>query len=100
MLDALSAAREWGTRPTVMLLGAPSAGDWSEADRWLAQAATLHDADKCPGGCGHYLDETSELDGWHEVGVTHCDACAARDRWTGENKPEPGELAYVTRIED
>ena len=98
MRDALKAAREWGTRPLVML-GSPLAGDdWSEADRFLAQALTLHDADICPGGCGHYLDETSVIDGWHEVKTIVCDACQARDMDREERKddpPVPGALAYV-----
>lgn len=91
MCDALTAAREWGVRPMVML-GVPAA-DWSEADRFLAQALTLHDKDLCPGGCGHYLDETSEMDGWHEVDSITCDACRARDE--DQTKPQPGELRFV-----
>lgn len=93
MRDALTAAREWGVRPTVML-DVPSLA-WSEADRLLAQALTLHDRDLCPGGCGHYLDETSEMDGWHEVKRITCDACRARDE--DDIKPEPGELRYVAK---
>lgn len=66
---------------------------WSEANRLLAQALTLHDKDLCPGGCGHYLDETCDADGWHEVDKVFCDACRARDE--DKDKPEPGELRYV-----
>lgn len=93
MRDALTAAREWGAQPTTML-GVPAA-DWSEADRFLAMALTLHDRDLCPGGCGHYLDETSEMDGWHEVQHTVCDACRARDE--SQDQPQPGELRWVRR---
>lgn len=74
------------------MLGVPSR-PWSEANRFLAQALTLHDKDLCPGGCGHYMDETTDIDGWHEVHKTVCDACAARDR--DDSKPQPGELRYV-----
>ena len=102
MREALEAARQWSTRPTQMLgmLSLP----WSEADRLLAQALTLHDKDICPGGCGHYLDETSTEDGWHEVHTIRCDACAARDDYADEHSKqehkEPGELTYVTRVDD
>ena len=95
MRDALTAAREWGAQPMDML-GIPSR-PWSEANRLLAQALTLHDKDLCPGGCGHYLDETSDVDGWHEVHSVYCDACRARD--DDKDKPEPGELRYVTRTD-
>lgn len=78
------------------MLGIPSR-PWSEANRFLAQALTLHDKDLCPGGCGHYLDETTDVDGWHEVHKVVCDGCAARDR--DDAKPEPGELRYVTRTD-
>lgn len=82
------------------MLGFPSR-PWSEANRLLAQALTLHDKDLCPGGCGHYLDETCEEDGFHEAETLICDACAARERLTGdpERKREPGELVFVTRPE-
>lgn len=81
------------------MLGSPLAGDtWTECDRYLAQALTLHDAALCPGGCGHYLDETSEMDGWHEAHTVTCDACAARDRHHDEHKDVqvPGQLTYVS----
>jgi len=93
--DALTAAREWGAQPMDML-GIPSR-PWSEANRYLAQALTLHDKDLCPGGCGHYLDETSDVDGYHEVKSIHCDACRARD--DSQDKPQPGELRYVERVD-
>lgn len=69
----------------------------SEANRLLAMALTLHDRDKCPGGCGHYLDETTQTDGWFEAhDDLVCDACAARERLRGEQeKPEPGSMTYV-----
>lgn len=71
---------------------------WSEEDRALAVALDLHERALCPGGCGHYLDETSEEDGWHEVHTVVCDACAARDRYREETKDrEPGEILYITR---
>lgn len=95
MRDALTAAREWGAQPMDML-GIPSR-PWSEANRFLAQALTLHDKDLCPGGCGHYLDETTEVDGWHEVHSVTCDACRARDE--SKDKPEPGELRYVVNTD-
>lgn len=93
MRDALTAAREWGAQPMDML-GIPSR-PWSEANRYLAQALTLHDKDLCPGGCGHYLDETSDVDGWHESHSVYCDACRARD--DNKDQPQPGELRFVTR---
>ena len=74
------------------MLGVPSL-PWSEADRLLALALTLHDLDLCPGGCGHYLDETSQLDGWHEPHHVLCDACRARDE--DSTKLQPGEMTYV-----
>lgn len=95
MRDALTAAREWGAQPMDML-GIPSR-PWSEANRFLAQALTLHDKDLCPGGCGHYLDETCDVDGWHEVDSVYCDACRARD--DNQDKPQPGELRYVKRAD-
>lgn len=82
------------------MLGALDVGEWSEADRFLAQALTLHDMDLCPGGCGHYLDETSELDGHHSVHTVVCDACGemARDKEDREGDDVvPGELSYVVR---
>lgn len=82
------------------MLGVPR-GRWSEVDRKLAQALTLHDKDVCPGGCGHYLDETSTEDGWHEAHTLVCDACAARDKYNAElsknDSRVPGTLVYVTR---
>ena len=81
------------------MLGCPR-GRWSEVDRKLAIALTLHDRDLCPGGCGHYLDETSEMDGWHEAHTVVCDACAARDRYNEEaaksDSRVPGSLTVVT----
>ena len=68
-------------------------GRMSETDRALALALTLHDAAVCPGGCGHYLDETSEMDGWHELGKIVCDACRVRD--ADETESMPGEMRYV-----
>ena len=68
-------------------------GRLSQADRDLALALTLHDAAVCPGGCGHYLDETAEMDGWHEVRKITCDACRARD--VDETETAPGEMRYV-----
>ena len=93
MRDALIAAREWHAQPLEML-GLPSRA-LSEANRLLAQALTLHDKDLCPGGCGHYLDETTgpDADGWFESESVCCDACRARD--DNRDKPEPGELRYV-----
>lgn len=74
------------------MLGLPPL-DQSEVDRLLALALSLHDKDLCPGGCGGYLDDTCEVDGWHEVHKVRCDRCAARDSDT--DKPEPGELRYA-----
>lgn len=68
-------------------------GRMTDADRSLALALDLHDRDLCPGGCGHYLDETAEMDGWHEVRKITCDACRARD--ADDTKPEHGEMRYV-----
>lgn len=63
----------------------------------LAQALTIHDKDLCPGGCGHYLDETANQDGWHEVHSLVCGACATRDQHDKEHTERaPGELRYVT----
>lgn len=97
MRDALTSAREWGAQPLEML--GVSSGRWSEANRVLAQALTIHDQDLCPGGCGYYLDETADEDGHYEAHVVQCDACATRDRIPDDSdyKRQPGELAYVTR---
>lgn len=79
-----------------------SGAEWTDEDRLLAIALDLHEADLCPGGCGHYLDQTAEEDGWHDAHSVVCDACAARDRYLkekGENR-EPGELVYVKRSDD
>ena len=81
------------------MLGVPR-GRWSEVDRKLAIALTLHDKDVCPGGCGHYLDETVEMDGFHTAHVVVCDACSARDRHNDEaaktGTRTPGSLTYIT----
>ena len=80
------------------MLGVLDAGTWSEADRFLAQALTLHDMDLCPGRCGFYLDETSDQDGHHRVDRIVCGACAAVDIDQEDTKDEekvPGELSYV-----
>lgn len=69
-------------------------GRMSQTDRDLALALTLHDAALCPGGCGHYLDDTSGVDGWHEVHRIVCDACRARD--ADDKETGPGEMRYVT----
>lgn len=62
----------------------------------LGQALTMHDKALCPGGCGHYLDETSHQDGWHEVKSVTCGACATRDQYAKDNtERQPGEIRYV-----
>lgn len=99
MRDALTAAREWGERPRFMLGLAP-AGQ-SEVDRLLMQALVIHDHERCPCGCGFYLDETSGVDGWHGVKTVRCDAKAAMDQWQKDNpNPEPGTIPYVVFDED
>ena len=75
------------------MLGMPAL-DGSEVDRLLAIALTLHDRDICPGGCGMYLDETLDVDGWHSYHKVVCDGCAARD--SDEEDRQPGQLGYVT----
>ena len=75
-------------------------GPLSEADRLLILAWKIDQDALCPGGCGHYLDETSEMDGHHGVEHVTCDACAARDLDREDRKDEepiPGELTYVVR---
>lgn len=75
------------------MLGISDAPGWSEADRFLAQALTLHDASLCPCGCGGYADVTLEHDGYHEIKILQCDARAELDRYAKDNpEPEPGEL--------
>lgn len=77
------------------MLGVPSR-PWSEANRALAQALTLHDKALCPGGCGYYLDETSGQDGCHESKTIICGACATRDQDDKERTERvPGELRYI-----
>lgn len=77
------------------MLGLPAV-ERSEVDRLLMQALTIHDKGKCPCGCGFYLDETSQTDGWHEVKTIRCDAKAAMDQWQKDNpNPEPGLIPYV-----
>ena len=96
MLDALRTAKAWGAVPSVILgTGLPA---WCEEDRLLALALTLHDADLCPGGCGYYLDETRNQDGFHHVETEYCGACAARDEHQREARgiePLPGEMIYI-----
>lgn len=102
MRDALAAAQLWGgVRPTSLIsTGRPTVGDWSEADRLLAIAWSLDRAALCPGGCGHYLDETLESSGEHTVEHKLCGACEARDLDREERKnepPVPGELTIVVK---
>lgn len=102
MRDALAAAQLWaGVRPTALMsTGVPTTGDWSEADRLLAVAWSLDKAAMCPGGCGHYLDETLESSGEHSIKHEICGACEARDLDRDERKSEPsvpGELTVVVK---
>lgn len=81
-----------------MSTGVPTTGDWSEADRFLAIAWSLDKQALCPGGCGHYLDETLDSSGEHSVKHEICGACEARDLDRDERKSEPsvpGELTVV-----
>lgn len=95
-MDGLRSAQKWGVPPLTMFWR--EATTWSQEDRFLAQALDLHERDLCPGGCGQYLDQTSEEDGFHEVHTVVCDACAARDRHNRDSeRREPGELVYVVR---
>lgn len=77
----------------------PTTGDWSEADRLLAIAWSLDKQALCPGGCGQYLDESTEHDAsMYDMERMVCGACEARDMDRDEHKSEPpvmGELAYV-----
>ena len=102
MLDALTAARRWGLRPSDVL-ATPTAGPGlSEVDRLLVTAETMHSVMLCPCGYGapHYLDETSEMDGWHEGDSTYCDVKRAADQYRKDNpEPEPGELPFVVRTD-
>jgi len=92
--EALTAAREWGEKPRYML-GLPAV-DRSEVDRLLMLALTIHDADKCPCGCGGYADVTLEVDGWHEAAAKRCDARRAMEDYRKEHpNAEPGELVYA-----
>lgn len=94
MLDALTTARDWGQRPTV-ILGTASGEGWSEADRLLATARTLDDQARCPCGCGHYRDVTLAADGYHEVATVTCDVRAALDQYDKDHpKRAPGEIRY------
>ncbi len=81
------------------MLGIPTRVPWSEVDRYLAQALTIRDASLCPGGCGHYLDETSEMDSWHEERRIRCDACAAKAEAEKQEPTQPGELSYAVRVD-
>ena len=85
------------------MLATPAVGPGlSEADRLLAIAETMHSAMLCPCGYGapHYLDETSEMDGWHEGDSTYCDVKRAADQYRKDNpEPEPGELPFVVRTD-
>ena len=78
----------------------PTAGK-SEADVLLALALQLQESDKCPGGCGGYLDETSADDGMHVIETVTCDACRTRDEHCEQQaKQQPGELVGVVRDPD
>lgn len=96
-MAGLRSAQKWGVPPLTMFWREGT--DWSDEDRLLALAFDLHESDVCPGGCGHYLDETTEVDGWHEAHTVVCDACAARERHLSDHAEnrQPGELVYVTR---
>ena len=95
-MDGLRSAQKWGVPPLTMFWRAGA--EWSDEDRLLAMALDLHERDLCPGGCGHYLDQTSEEDGYHVAHSLVCDACATRDRYTGEREQrQPGEIVYVER---
>ena len=72
--------------PLSVLRGAPPGGRWTEHDRSLAVALTLHEATLCTG-CGQPAEETTSPEAdpsnragaWHyEVPDPHrCHACTA-----------------------
>lgn len=72
----------------------------------LAQALTVHEQSRCPGGCGHYADEahSDDNDGAFEVDTSrYCHACAAleiyrRSQREKKVEPEPGQLTVVRKL--
>ena len=102
MVDVLRTAKGWGQAPSTIL--GTRLPVWCEEDRLLSLALTDYEAALCPGGCGHFLDETIPDDGMHEATPQYCDACAARDEYRHEHRDDSaesrfGELIAVHRLD-
>lgn len=73
---------------------------WGETDRALARAWSINESLRC-SGCGLFVDETHEADGWHEAETAHCDGCRAlEEAQKAEKEPEAGTKWFVQRVMD
>lgn len=92
--------------PLSVLRGQVAPGSrWTEHDRTLAVALTLHEAGLCQG-CGHPVEETTAgSEAWHyEAPIPHrCHACTALAQRQEEYREAetPHALRYrVLRVDD
>ena len=71
---------------------------WLDDDRAYAYALADIEDEKCPGGCGQPLHESTAFgaDDDYDVKVTTCFACAARQRRLEDSHIE-GALVSVIR---
>ena len=82
------------------MLGLTRSKRWTDDDRALAQAWSINRAMTCPG-CGMFIDETTEVHGWHEVDTAVCDGCRAlEEHQKAEKNPEPGAKDFVVKSID
>ena len=82
------------------MLGLTRTKRWTDTDRVLAQAWSINSSLVCPG-CGQFIDETTDMDGWHEVEEATCDGCRVlEEAQKGDTDPEPGLKRYVVRAVD
>lgn len=93
IIRTLQAGKEWGRSPSEMLLARPR--PWGTADTLLATALTVWEKTRVCAGCGMptRVAHDDDADGWFEMRVDTCEACATRDRWTADNKERaPGDV--------
>ena len=80
-------------------LGVEERGPWTDTDRLLAEALTVHERMICECGWNRRHAWDPDMDGWFEVDDSSvCQACAARERYLKDHKGEgePGVKVGVT----
>jgi len=98
-VNAIKTAREWGVPPLVILAEAQPSDGWTPADRKLAQALTILEAETC-GQCGVpvWLAYSTDNRVQFKIESSFCYACAVleQDRRDHEKKKsKPGEVRTV-----